>query len=213
MFYIFHILILSLYIGAHTISDFVIHVTDSPYPFVFMRPPSIYALKQSYVRLLNHKGSPESIARGAAIGLWVGMVIPFSFQMLIALPIALLLKAAKFPALLFTWISNPLSIPFIYPIQCYVGSYLIGRPLSYEAIRSSLDLLIEAPSISHFFGFSGDLIYSFFAGGIFFGSVFALTGYFLTIQAIQKYRIKRAEQKERKLKRLNNKKSVIHETC
>jgi uncharacterized protein (DUF2062 family) len=178
-----------------------------------MRFPSKYAIKQSYVRLLNHKGSPESIARGAAIGLLVGMVIPFSFQMVIALPIALLLKAAKFPALLFTWISNPLSIPVIYPIQCYVGSYLIGRPLSYQSIKSSLALLIEAPTISHFFGFSGDLIYSFFAGGILFGTIIALTGYFLTVQSIRKYRAKKIEKKERKLKKYNDKKGVIHEAC
>jgi uncharacterized protein (DUF2062 family) len=178
-----------------------------------MRLPSKFNIKQSYFRLLNHKGSPESIGRGAAIGLMVGMVIPFSFQMIIAFPLALLFKAAKFPALLFTWISNPLSIPVIYPIQCYVGSYLIGRPLSYESIKTTLAVLIETPSISNFFGFSGDLILSFFAGGALFGTIIALIGYFLTIQSIRKHRIKKAERKERKLKKLNGNKEAIHETC
>jgi len=170
-------------------------------------------LKQTYIRLLNHKGTPESIGRGAAIGLLIGFVIPFSLQMAIAFPLALLCKAAKFPALLFTWISNPVSIPFLYPLQCFIGSYLIGHPFSYESIKASSTSIIETPTPSHFFELGREVVLSFFAGGALLGGIAALLGYFMTVRMVRNHRIKKAIRKERKRKQAKKPKDIAHETC
>ena len=104
------------------------------------------SFKHAYMRVMKHSGTPEYIARGVAVGFFVAFFIPFSLQMMIALPVALLCRAAKLVALLCTWISNPVTIAFIYPLQCYVGSHLIRRPLSYAALQKLMDGIAHHPS-------------------------------------------------------------------
>jgi uncharacterized protein (DUF2062 family) len=147
---------------------------------------------------MKHKGSPESVGRGAAIGLLTGFVVPFSLQMPFAFPLAILFKAAKLPALVFTWISNPLTIPFIYPLQCYVGSCLIGHPFSYASLRTSSAHLIETPTLGSLMGFGREVVISFFVGGLFFGSIAALFGYIAVVYLVRRHREKHKIRKERK---------------
>ncbi len=156
-----------------------------------MKPLSKTNIQRLFIRLLKQPGTPESIARGSAIGLLVGFAVPFSLQMVVAFPLSLLFKASKVQSLLLTWVSNPLTIPFIYPFQCYVGSWLIGHPLSFGMLRASSADLIETPTLNKLLGFGAEVVGSFFAGGLLFGSIAGLCGYFLTIRLVRKYRERR----------------------
>lgn len=50
---------------------------------------------------------------------------------MVVIPLAFLLRAAKVPAVAFTFVSNHFSIIVLYPLQCYLGSYLIsGRSVT-----------------------------------------------------------------------------------
>lgn len=158
-------------------------------------------IRQTYLRMLKHKGTPESVGRGAAIGLMTGFAIPFSVQMLVAFPLAMLFKAAKLPSLLFTWVSNPLTIPFIYPFQCYVGSVLLGHSFSYESLR----VASATPTLANLLGFGGEIILSFFVGGLVFGSISALIGYFIIVRLVRRHRETRLRRRERKLHRAHEK--------
>ncbi|MCF7816253.1 MAG: DUF2062 domain-containing protein [Kiritimatiellales bacterium] len=151
---------------------------------------------------MKHKGSPESVGRGAAIGLLTGFAVPLSFQMLAAFPLAMLFKAAKVPALLFTWVSNPLTIPFIYPFQCYVGSVLLGHSFSYESLREASANLIATPTLANLLGFGGEIVLSFFVGGLVFGSISAMIGYVVIVYLVRSHREKRQLRRDRKAQRL-----------
>ena len=151
-------------------------------------------IRQRYLRLLQQRGSPESVGRGAAIGLLVAFAIPFSLQMLIAFPLAVALKAARLPALLFTWVSNPVTIPVLYPLQCYVGGFLIGHPFSYASIREQLSRLFANPSWGELGSLGAELVAAFFAGGLLFGFVSAAAGYVVVVRLVREYR----ERKERR---------------
>ncbi|MCF7863836.1 MAG: DUF2062 domain-containing protein [Kiritimatiellales bacterium] len=159
-------------------------------------------VRQTYLRLMKHKGSPESVGRGAAIGLLTGFAVPLSFQMLAAFPLAMLFKAAKVPALLFTWVSNPLTIPFIYPFQCYVGSVLLGHSFSYESLREASANLIATPTLANLLGFGGEIVLSFFVGGLVFGSISAMIGYVVIVYLVRSHREKRQLRRDRKAQRL-----------
>jgi uncharacterized protein len=143
---------------------------------------------QAYLRLMRHSGTPESVGRGVAIGLFVAFIIPFSLQMLIAFPLALLFRAARFPALLFCWVSNPLTIPFLYPLQCYVGSFLLGNALSYSYTKNLLSGFIQEPSIKGLLRLGIELAFAFLVGGLLFGAIAAVIGYFTSIKLINNYR-------------------------
>lgn len=157
------------------------------------------AFLQSYLRMMRHKGTPESVGRGVAIGLFIAFFIPFSVQMLIAFPLALWLRAAKFPALLFTWVTNPLTIPFVYPLQCYVGSWLIGLPFTYEYIRKTLGGLFRDPSFSSVLGLGGEIALAFFAGGFVFGLIAAVAGYITSVRLVLAYRQNKEQRKEQRM--------------
>lgn len=159
-------------------------------------------VRQTYLRLMKHKGSPESVGRGAAIGLLTGFAVPLSFQMLVAFPLAVLFKAAKVPALLFSWVSNPLTIPFIYPVQCYVGSILLGHSFTYASLREASANLIATPTLANLLGFGGEIVLSFFMGGLVFGSISALVGYGVIVYLVRRHREKRQQRRERKALRI-----------
>ena len=96
-----------------------------------------------YVKLVKQTGEPDYIARGVAIGFMIGMVIPFGLQIPIAIALAFLLKAAKIPAFACTWVTNHITVFFIYPAQCWVGSYLIGNPIQLGKVEKQLETVLH----------------------------------------------------------------------
>jgi uncharacterized protein (DUF2062 family) len=169
-------------------------------------------IRKKYLQMMRYRGSPESVGRGAAIGLLFAFAIPFSFQMAIAFPVALLFKAAKLPAMLFTWVSNPITIPILYPLQCFVGGYLIGHPLTYATIRAASADIAETPKFGKLVSLGGELILSFLAGGLLFGTVSAVIGYFVVVALVQGHRERSEMRKARKNSGKTNK-GLYHETC
>lgn len=151
-------------------------------------------LRILYLNLVKQSGTPESISRGVAIGFFTGFFIPFGGQMLIAIALAFIFKARKIPAMACTWITNPLTIPVIYPAQCYLGSKLIGHNLTFETIHKLIKNFIDAPSFETFNGLSSEIIITFFVGGTFLGLLAAVGSYFASYGMIISHG-KRAEAK------------------
>lgn len=160
-----------------------------------------FSPKYIYVKLVKQTGSPDYIARGVAIGFMIGMVIPFGLQIPTALLLAFLFKAAKIPAFACTWVTNHITIFFIYPAQCLVGSYLIGNPLHLAKLEQQLENVINERTWASLSALGGQVIASFFAGGFLFGTILAVPGYFFSLYWVKKYR----ERKEIKLKRRQEK--------
>ena len=161
-----------------------------------------------YVKLVKQAGTPDYIARGVAIGLMVGMVIPFGLQIPIAILLAFLFKAAKIPAFACTWVTNHITIFFIYPAQCWIGSYLIGNPLQLANVEKQMQIVLDEKTWTSLKALGGQIVASFFAGGFLFGLILALPGYFLSLYWIRKYR----ELREKKLKRRKEKLKAAQST-
>jgi uncharacterized protein (DUF2062 family) len=171
-----------------------------------MKKLSRSSISYYYIKLVKQKGTPDYISRGVAIGLFVGFFVPFLGQMIAAFMLAMIFKAAKVPALACTWVTNYFSIPIIYPIQCFVGSYLIGNPFSYEQIKALFVDFIKKPGFDTFSALGTDIALAFFAGGLLFGSISALIGYYLSMRLINRHRQKvkqRKKEKERRHRRLH----------
>ncbi len=155
------------------------------------------ALYKLYLKIVKAEGSPESIARGVAVGLTIGLVLPVGFQTLPALALAFLLKANKVLSWTFTCISNPASMFILYPFQCWVGSYLVFNPLSMSSFSSRFSSLAEASTLGETFRALGslglDVMIPFFAGGIFFALICAPAGYVISYRLVVAY-LKRKEQ-------------------
>jgi uncharacterized protein (DUF2062 family) len=170
-----------------------------------------------YLKLVRQPGSPDYIARGVAIGLFIGMLIPMGGQIVVALALAYLLKAHKIPAMGCTWITNHFTIGFIYPIQCYLGSYFTKHPLTLEELKVIFEQFIDAVIKAEEQGFvdgiqlafkellklGSEILVPFFIGGAIIGGILALIGYFTAYGVITHHRAKKDIRLNKKLAKKN----------
>lgn len=153
-----------------------------------------------FLRMMRHPGTPESIGRGVATGFFTALLFPGG-HMAVAFLLAIPLRGARGTAALATWIINPFTIPVIWPLQCYVGSCLIGRPLSHKLIEHMLWNAVHTPSMQTLGELSKEMIASFLAGGALLGTGLALIGYFGTVFLVRRHRTRLAERKESRINR------------
>ena len=167
-----------------------------------MRKKTLYKL---YLKIVKAEGSPECIARGVAVGLTVGLILPIGFQTFPALALAFLLKANKVLSWTFTCVSNPASVFILYPFQCWVGSYLVFHPLSMSSFSSRFSSLVEASSLGETFRALGalgaDVMIPFFAGGVFFALVCAPAGYVISKNLVLAYLERKKRNRQKRLQK------------
>ena len=141
-----------------------------------------------YFRIVKERKSAEFIARGWALGVFIGSVIPFGIQIYIALPLSILLKGSKIGAITGTLISNPLTILFLYPAQCWAGSRLLGRDISWEKISEAMKGVLSQQDWSSLSQLSGHLVTSFFVGGLILAAIATPVTYFVVLSLVKNYR-------------------------
>ena len=124
-----------------------------------------------YVKVVREKATPEYIARGWAIGMFYGCLIPFGFQLICSIPTAFLLKGSKIGATVGTFITNHFSIFIIYPAQCWAGNKLIGGTLSWTAAVQAMEALLKERSYQALLALGQELVISFFIGGALLAAV------------------------------------------
>ena len=150
-------------------------------------------LRWLYLKIIREKASPEYVARGWAIGMFYGCFIPFGLQLACSIPTSFFMKGSKIGATFGTLLTNPVTILFIYPAQCWVGSRLIGRSISWERICESMDKVINhtGPWYEGYQVLAAeglDIILSFFAGGALLTLIMVPITYFGVLCMIRRYR-------------------------
>ncbi len=149
---------------------------------------------QLYRKIVHEKASPEYIARGWAVGMFFGCLLPFGVQLFFSVPAAFLLRGSKIGAVMGTFITNHFTIFLIYPLQCYFGSMLIGNPLSYGDITSAMSEVLDKQDWNSLLALGGNLVAAFFAGGFVFAAAMTPITYFGIKKLVEKYRNKNAKQ-------------------
>jgi uncharacterized protein len=103
----------------------------------------IRQFKLNMVRFIRLRGTPDEIAKGLALGVFIGLTPTLGFQMIIAIFLAILLRENKLAAALGVWITNPLTAPFIYALEYETGRLLLGlsrarfpAELSFSALQA-----------------------------------------------------------------------------
>lgn len=150
-----------------------------------------------YYRFIRLQASPETLARGVALGLFISTTPTFGIQTLIALFLAALFRVSKLAAVLAVQFTNALTAPFVYAGTYYLGAYLLGQPSQENPLSDfSLSTLKElGPSVLAALG----------VGGLLVGIILAVMGYFMVIGIDTKahMQIIRAKRQVERLKRKN----------
>ena len=159
--------------------------------------------RKIYLKIVREKATPEYIARGWSIGMFYGCTIPIGGQLICSIPAAFLLKGSKIGAVLGTFLTNQVTVFFIYPAQCYVGAKLLGLDLSYGDIKVKLKDLMEATTLLEFrdalMRLAGELSVSFLVGGALMAIVLTPLTYFMVKRMVVTYRIRTQKRRRKRL--------------
>jgi len=131
--------------------------------------------KLRLVRFVRLRGLPEEIAKGVALGIFIGMTPTFGFQMAIALFFAYLLKENRLAAILGVWITNPVTAPFIYAIEYEMGRILMSLPRVHLPVELTVKAYAEL---------GWDILFPIWVGGVISGLILGTLAYYLTLRAI-----------------------------
>ena len=149
--------------------------------------------KYLYTKMVRDKGTPDYIARGWAIGVFVGCVIPVFCQLIIAIPLSFLFRGSKIGAALGTFVTTPPTAVFIYPLQIFIGNKIINGDLTPLAAEKLLSVFNDS-SLTFMQKWSafGDmgiaLVAAFFAGGAVWAIFMTPLTYFAVRFLVVRYR-------------------------
>ena len=172
-------------------------------------------MRKFYLKIVREKASPEYIARGWSIGMFFGCLIPIGGQLICSIPAAFLLKGSKVGAVLGTFLTNQITVFFIYPVQCYAGAKLIGLDLTYSDIKIKLKDIVDASNFSEFVtatkNLAGDLTLAFFVGGAVMAIVLTPITYIVVKKMVIGYRIQLEKRRRKRLAALRARVQARHE--
>lgn len=147
-----------------------------------------YNIPRSYLNI-----NRRMISRGVGLGLFWAF-IPMPMQML-AVVLSMPLFRFNVPvAISMVWLSNPITMPFMYYIEYLTGNYILNRP-GIEGSNLSMDWFIE--------NFQ-EILVPLYTGTAFFSITFSIAMYFvinmLWVRAIKSERKERAKKNKTKSK-------------
>lgn len=135
------------------------------------------------VPLKSEVHPPWFDARGVGIGLFVGLAVPISGQVVSLGLLRLIFKFNSVLAFAFTWVNNPITmLPLYYGYYC-LGSLMLAKPLvmSLEDFRCLMHPIVSGgyvwESVRLFLYLGGDLLERWFVGALFVGVVVGVIGY------------------------------------
>ena len=123
----------------------------------------------------------EDVAGGWALGVFVGFAVPFGLQLIVAIPLAMMMRVSKIGATVATFVTNPATIFFIYPAQTWMMYNLLfghrdfgGMPTewTWAAVRA----------------LGTDVLVSFLLGGLVLALICSPIAYFLVKRLVIRHR-------------------------
>jgi len=123
----------------------------------------------------------EDVAGGWALGMFVGCAVPFGLQLLVAVPLAMMMRVSKIGATVGTLVTNPVTIFFIYPAQTWLMYNLLFGDRALGELPSEWTWAsVRALGI--------DVLASFLLGGLFLALVLSPITYFAVKRIVLRYR-------------------------
>lgn len=159
-------------------------------------------LKKFVQRVKELNGDPHYVALGLAIGVFIAITPTIPFHTAFALGLAFLLKASKPAAILGVWVSNPVTVVFLY-IACYKAGFLFfdhpGQSMALieqliEHLESDIGFREKIDHLSEFMKVQMDIFLIMNVGGIILGLPAGVGTYFLSKRFFLRLKKKRKDR-------------------
>jgi uncharacterized protein (TIGR03546 family) len=139
-----------------------------------------FKIKALFKKLLRLNNTPEEIALGVAVGIFIGVTPLYGFHTTIVVLLSMLIpRTNKIAILASSNISIPPTAPFISWAGYEIGRLILGS--NYPAISWSMLKKFTYQSIA-------DILYPLFLGSFVLGLIASVISYFLILLIIRKTR-------------------------
>ncbi len=160
-----------------------------------------------YLKLIRLQGEPRYLAKGVAVGVFIGITPTIPLHTILILALAFALRTSKISALLASWVvSNPLTFFAQYYFSWWFGKLLFPGHLSWHRINGVLQKIEGGSgfmaSLHHIAALGAKAIAAMLAGGCLLALPFTVAAYFISLSIFQK--IEKRRQKRREDRKTND---------
>ncbi len=144
-------------------------------------------IKLSYLKLLRIDDSTEKIARGAALGAFIGLMPTLGIGLILCLIGAYLLKVNKAAAIIASFVMNPFTAPLVWSGSIYIGRLIFWHERASEVFYGSAK--------ESLFKELGHIPLTFVIGNTIIASFFSVIIYIIVKKGVIRSRARRAARK------------------
>ena len=164
-----------------------------------MKFQPLRATKYYYLRFIRLRGQPSVLARGVAVGIFVGITPTIPFHAILALILAFVMRGSKVAALLSTvLVSNPLTFVPQYYLSFQIGNWLTPGKISWEKMTELMEALSSGANFSESLTALGHMgleaLIVILIGGSILALPFTVASYILSFLFFRKLQQKRREK-------------------
>jgi uncharacterized protein len=159
------------------------------------RPRGIWRLFAVFRKILQIDDTPESIAKGVALGIFIAMTPTVGLQMILVVIVHSFAKANRMAGIVMCYLSNPATMLPIYWADYQVGRLLLGQPAIPRETFNKIfalegpNLLMQLKSfVENLMEFSWDVAGPLFLGGMIMGFFCGMPAYPVTLKIIRRHR-------------------------
>ncbi|MEW6386778.1 MAG: DUF2062 domain-containing protein [Thermodesulfobacteriota bacterium] len=144
-------------------------------------------LRYFWLKFRRLQGSPQKLAWGMFLGVFIGMTPTIPLHSILALTLAPLLRISPVTAYLGIWVSNPVTM-----VPLYVIAYEVGRRILFRGEHIRFPETLDLHNILDFVWRGGLALQ---VGGLIIALPAAIIAYFLTLWVVQRYERRRQAHK------------------
>lgn len=150
--------------------------------------------------MLRLRGSPHSIALGAAIGVFIGLTPTIPFHTVAILLLTLLTRSSFIAGFITSiLVCSPLTYVPIYYLSLVIGNLVTPFHLNWDKVKQVLDVLLSDASMEERIGpllsLGYEAISVMMIGGIVLALPFAILSYYLCHFLVVSFREKRRQKR------------------
>lgn len=150
-----------------------------------------------WLKLKRLRGDPFALARGLALGCFVGITPTIPLHTVLILVLAAIFRAHLVAAMIFSIIvSNPLTVPIFYYISWLVGYKVTGAAVGWAQVENLIRTFKEVgliDSLSILCQTGADLIFTLLVGGFIVAVPPAIATYYASLYISYKKDKKKAK--------------------